>query len=65
MNPEKWKKIKAIFNEAVELPPDEWEFVLNSQDGDADAEILAEVRKLLTAEKQNNFAEPVANLSHL
>ena len=30
-----------------------------------DAEILAEVRKLLAAETQNNFAEPVANLSQL
>ncbi|CAN5639750.1 hypothetical protein BH20ACI4_BH20ACI4_27250 [soil metagenome] len=64
MNSEKWEKIKAIFNEAVELAPDEWEFVLNSQNG-ADAEILAEVRRLLAAEKRNDFAEPVANLSHL
>ncbi len=64
MSPENWQKIKAIFNEAVELPPDEWEFVLNSQNG-TDAEILLEVRKLLAAEKQNKFETPVANLSHL
>ncbi|MEO6589462.1 MAG: protein kinase [Pyrinomonadaceae bacterium] len=65
MSPENWQKIKAVFNEAVELSPDEWEFVLKSQNGDMDAEILSEVRKLLSAEQQNNFSEPVANLSHL
>ena len=57
MNPEKWQKIKAIFNEAVELAPDERESFLQIREG-ADAEIFAEVRKLLAAEKQNNFAEP-------
>jgi len=64
MSPEKWQKIKAIFNEAVELAPDEWEFVLSAQNG-ADAEILAEVRKLLAAEKLNNFENPVADVAHL
>ena len=62
MSPENWQKIKAIFNEAVELDSAECEDLLKNQ---ADAEILAEVRKLLAAEKHNNFAEPVANLSHL
>jgi len=64
MNPEKWQKIKAIFNEAVELDSAECEAFLKDQT-DADAEILTEVRKLLAAEKENNFAEPVANLSNL
>ncbi|HEY0459917.1 MAG TPA: protein kinase [Pyrinomonadaceae bacterium] len=64
MNPEKWQKIKAIFNEAVELAPDEWEFLFNSQNG-VDTEILAEVRKLLAAERKNNFENPVAAVTHL
>ncbi|HVE60103.1 MAG TPA: protein kinase [Pyrinomonadaceae bacterium] len=64
MNPEKWQKIKAIFNEAVELSAAECKAFLKDQTG-ADAEILAEVRKLLAAEKQNNFAQPIANLSNL
>ncbi len=62
MSPENWQKIKAIFNEAVELGSAECEDLLKNQ---ADTEILAEVRKLLAAEKQNNFAAPIANLSHL
>ena len=64
MLPEKWEKIKAIFNETVELPPDEWDFVFKSANG-ADAEILAEVRKLLDAERRNNFENPVAEIAHL
>ncbi len=64
MNSENWQKIKTTFNEAVELAPDKCEAFLQNQNG-ADKEILAEVRKLLAAEQQNNFAEPVANLSHL
>ncbi len=62
MSPENWQKIKSIFNEAVELAPDEWEFVLNSQ---KDAKIVGEVRKLLAAEKLNNFENPVANISEI
>ncbi len=62
MKPENWQQIKAIFNEAVELSNDEYEAFLNNQ---SDAEIVGEVRKLLVAERENNFAEPVANLSHL
>ena len=62
MSPEKWQKIKEIFNEAVELAPDEWEFVLKNE---TDAEIAAEVRKLLAAEKLNNFENPVADISNI
>ncbi len=64
MNPERWLKIKAVFNEAVELDSAECEAFLKNQTG-ADSEILTEVRKLLSAEKENNFAEPIANLSNL
>lgn len=64
MNPEKWQKIKVIFNEAVELPPGEWESFFNSQE-EADPEIFTEVRKLLTAERKNNFENPVADVRHL
>ena len=64
MKPEKWQKIKAIFNEAVELAPDEWEFLLSANNG-GDPEILAEVRKLLAAEKKNNFESPLADVAHL
>ena len=62
MKSENWQKIKIVFNEAVELAPAECEAFLNKQ---TDKAILPEVRKLLAAEKQNNFAAPVANLSHL
>ncbi len=62
MNSEKWQQIKAIFNEAIELDSAECETFLKNQ---TDAEIIAEVRELLEAEKQNNFAQPVANLSQI
>ncbi len=64
MNPENWQKIKAIFNEAVELESADGEAFLRSQNGAGD-EILAEVRRLLAAEKYHNFEKPVANLTHL
>ncbi len=64
MNSEKWQKIKAIFNEAVELDSAECEAFFKNQNG-AETEILTEVRKLLSAEKENNFVELVANLSNL
>jgi serine/threonine protein kinase len=61
MNSEKWQKIKEIFNEAIELDSAEREaFWLN-----VDEEFSEEVRDLLEAEKENNFAQPVANLSSL
>lgn len=62
MNPEKWQQIKAIFNAAVELDSAEREVFLERQ---TDEEIVSEVRRLLEAENENNFAEPVANLSQL
>ncbi len=64
MTPEKWQKIKAIFHEAVELAPDEREFLFKAQN-DADPEILMEVRRLLAAERKNDFAVPVAGVAHL
>ena len=64
MNSEKWQKIKAIFNEAVELSPAEAEAFLRSQNGAGD-EILEEARKLLAAEKQNRFEKPIAVVSNL
>jgi serine/threonine protein kinase len=64
MSPENWQKIKALFNAAVELAPDEREALFVSQNG-VEAEILAEVRRLLTAEKKNNFDDPIAEIKHL
>lgn len=64
MNPENWQKIKAIFNEAIELSPDERENYLNSFNGSS-GEILAEVRKLIGAEEKNGFENPIADVSHL
>ncbi|MCU0240727.1 MAG: hypothetical protein MUC29_14900, partial [Pyrinomonadaceae bacterium] len=61
MNPEKWQQIKSIFNEAIELDSVECEKFLQN----VDEEIRVEVLKLIEAEKENNFAEPVANLSNL
>ncbi len=62
MNSEKWQQIKAIFNEAIELDSVACEAFLKNQ---SDDEISAEVRKLIEAEKENNFDKPVANLSNL
>ncbi|MEK7723860.1 MAG: protein kinase, partial [Acidobacteriota bacterium] len=62
MNPEKWRQIKVIFNEAIEMDSDACEDFLKKQ---TDSEIVNEVRKLLEAEKENNFAQPVAYLSNL
>ena len=65
MSPEKWQKIKAIFNEAVECAPAEREDFLKARETDVDVEILAQVRGLLTAESKNNFENPVAGVAHL
>ncbi len=62
MNSEKWHQIKAIFNEAVELDSADVEAFLQKQ---TDSEIIDEVRQLLEAESENNFAQPVANISNL
>ena len=62
MNPEKWQKIKEIFNQAIEMGSVDSDAFLMQQ---KDAEIIEEVRKLLDAEKQNKFAVPVANLSQI
>lgn len=62
MNPEKWQKIKELFNQAVEMDSAESEIFLQNL---TNAEMRSEVRKLLEAEKENNFAHPVANLSNL
>ncbi len=62
MNSEKWQKIKEIFNQAIELDSVECETFLKNQ---TDAEIITQVRELLEAEKENNFAEPIADLSNL
>jgi len=64
MESEKWQKIKEIFNAAVELSPAEGEAFLQNQNGTS-REILAEVRALLAAEKENHFEKPLGNLSHL
>ncbi len=65
MSPEKWQKIKAVFNEAVEIAPDEREEYLNARETADNPEILAEVRQLLAAESENNFENPVAEVAHL
>ena len=64
MNPEKWQKIKTIFNEAIELAPEDHDAFLKNHNG-IDAEILAEVRNLLAAEKDDNFEQPIASLANL
>lgn len=64
MNSNKWQKIKELFNQAVELDENEYELFLHKQT-EIESEILNEVQKLLEAEKQNNFAQPIANLSQL
>lgn len=61
MNPEKWRKIKEIFNEAVEMNSAECDKFLQN----IDEETRVEVLRLIKAEKQNNFAQPIANLSDL
>ena len=62
MDSEKWQKIKALFNEAVELSGAEQESRLSAE---RDAVVAAEVRELLAAERKNDFAEPVADVRHL
>lgn len=64
MSPENWQKIKLIFNEAVELDPAECDIFLRKQTG-IDQEIIEEVKKLIIAEKLDNFQEPIANVSEL
>lgn len=64
MSPEGWQKIKALFNQAVELDSAECELFLSDQSG-VNTEILEEVKRLLTAEKKNNFQLPIANISDL
>ena len=65
MSPEKWQKVKEIFNAVVELAPAEREAFLENA-SDADAEVLTEVENLLRADAENAFSEtPVVNLSEL
>ena len=61
MNPEKWQQIKAVFNEAIELDSVTRDDFLKN----VNADIRLEVVKLLKAESEDNFAQPVANLSNL
>lgn len=51
MEPEKWQKVKAIFNDAIELDPGQHENYLSSSG--ADTEILAEVRQMLSADDES------------
>lgn len=54
---ERWKKIESLFNQAVELPEEDWEIFLQNNCG-KDLEIVREVRELLSEdEKGNNFLE--------
>lgn len=64
MDPGHWKKIKAAFNEAVELDTAERERFLRGGSG-VDAEILAEVRRLVHAERTDRFGTPAADISHI
>lgn len=64
MDSEKWQKIKKIFNAAVELAPAEREAFLQNQ-SKAGADILAEARKLLSAENVERFEKPFVNIAHL
>ena len=62
MNSPKWQQIKEVFNQAVELDSAAIELLLENQ---IDPEVVEEVRKLIAAEKSNNFNKPVANLSQI
>ncbi|MBK8809535.1 MAG: serine/threonine protein kinase [Acidobacteria bacterium] len=62
MTPDKWNKIKAIFNEAIDLGDEAREDFLR---GHPDAESVAEARRLLEAETRERFSEPAARVSGL
>lgn len=61
MDSEKWQKIKAIFNKAIELDPPARAAFFETTDND----IRAEVEKLLDAEDQMNFDRPIGDLTHI
>ncbi|HKP68359.1 MAG TPA: hypothetical protein VJV05_03680, partial [Pyrinomonadaceae bacterium] len=66
MNPEKWKLVKDIFSEAVELPTDDRaSFVLEHAGGDE--AIMDQVTALLRSDKQaeNFIEEPAMDFSRL
>lgn len=51
MEPEKWQKVKSIFNDVIELDGERQETFLSSTG--ADTEILAEVRQMLSADDES------------
>lgn len=51
MEPEKWQKVKSIFNDVIDLDPEDQESFLASTG--ADKEILAEVRQMLSADDES------------
>lgn len=66
MDPEKWQKIKEIFGVAIELEAGgARERFLAAQKAAADAETIAEVRRLLAADEKNDYLKPVAGVAHL
>jgi non-specific serine/threonine protein kinase/serine/threonine-protein kinase len=57
MQPERWKEIKRIFNDAVDLPPDEQRRFLDSTCDDS--EIRREIEDMLAADSDTFMAEPL------
>ena len=53
MTPEKWKKLKRIFQEAVDLPADACDAFVDKECGD-DHSLLFEVKKLVKAHNESS-----------
>lgn len=64
MQPENWKKIKALFNEVVDLAPEQRHARLNAA-SEQDTEIFDEVSRLLAAEGDGLFDKPAADLTNI
>jgi len=56
LTPERWQEVLRLFDAASTLPHDEHEAFLARECGDS--EILAEVRRMLTASSSEDFLEP-------
>lgn len=62
MDSKKWQKIKAAFNKAIDMKSAECDIFLQNLE---DEEIRDQVIKLIKAEKEHNFSQPIADLSHI
>ena len=57
MNPEQWKRVEALFEQAAQLPEGQWPAFLIAETG-GDLELIETVLKMLRSKNAEKFIEP-------